>query len=185
MDGHKFIMKAREFKQMTGLNEGLALKSTQVITLITTIITCSILFYFLNKTKTGKSMRAYSNNQDLASFMIERRSELLLGLSNIIENAGEFAKENVFMKIAKIDNNIQLLIEDDGDGFSTEILHRLGDPYVTSRHKDDGLKDGLGLGFFISKTLFERLGIKMEIYNKNKPESGAVVSILIPKQGWV
>ena len=49
MDGHKFIMKAREFKQMTGLNEGLALKSTQVITLITTIITCSILFYFLNK----------------------------------------------------------------------------------------------------------------------------------------
>ena len=51
MDGHKFIMKAREFKQMTGLNEGLALKSTQVITLITTIITCSILFYFLNKQK--------------------------------------------------------------------------------------------------------------------------------------
>ena len=49
MDGHKFIMKAREFKQMTGLNEGLALKSTQVITLITTIITCSILFYFLSK----------------------------------------------------------------------------------------------------------------------------------------
>ena len=58
-------------------------------------------------------------------------------------------------------------------------------PYVTSRHKDASLKEGLGLGFFISKTLFERLGIKMEIYNKNKPESGAVVSILIPKQGWV
>ena len=66
MDGHKFIMKAREFKQLTGLNEGLAIKSTQVITLITTIITCSLLFYFLNKTKTGKSMRAYSNNEDLA-----------------------------------------------------------------------------------------------------------------------
>ena len=83
-----------------------------------------------------------SNDQDLASFMIERRSELCLGLSNIIENAGEFAKENVFMKIAKIENNIQLLIEDDGDGFSTEILHRLGDPYVTSRHKDDVLRTG-------------------------------------------
>ena len=66
MDGHKFIMKAREFKQLTGLNEGLAIKSTQVITLITTIITCSILFYFLNKTKTGKSMKAYSDNEDLA-----------------------------------------------------------------------------------------------------------------------
>ena len=89
------------------------------------------------------------------------------------------------MRITKIENNIQLLIEDDGNGFSTEIMHRLGDPYVTSRHKDASLKEGLGLGFFISKTLFERLGIKMEIYNKNKPESGAVVSILIPKQGWV
>ena len=66
MDGARFIMKAGEFKRMTGLNEGIALKSTQVITFITTIITCSILFYFLNKTKTGKSMRAYSDNEDLA-----------------------------------------------------------------------------------------------------------------------
>ncbi len=66
MDGARFIMKAGEFKKMTGLNEGIALKSTQVITVITTIITCSILFYFLNKTKTGKSMRAYSDNEDLA-----------------------------------------------------------------------------------------------------------------------
>jgi len=66
MDGARFIMKAGEFKKMTGLNEGIALKSTQVITIITTIITCSILFHFLNKTKTGKSMRAYSDNEDLA-----------------------------------------------------------------------------------------------------------------------
>ena len=66
MDGARFIMKAGEFKKMTGLNEGLALKSTQVLTFLTTIITCSILFYFLNKTKTGKSMRAYSDNEDLA-----------------------------------------------------------------------------------------------------------------------
>ena len=66
MDGARFIMKAGEFKKMTGLNEGIALKSTQAITVITTIITCSILFYFLNKTKTGKSMRAYSDNEDLA-----------------------------------------------------------------------------------------------------------------------
>ena len=66
LDGARFIMKAGEFKKMTGLNEGLALKSTQVLTFVTTIITCSILFYFLNKTKTGKSMRAYSDNEDLA-----------------------------------------------------------------------------------------------------------------------
>jgi branched-chain amino acid transport system permease protein len=65
-DGEKFIIKANEFKEMTGLNEGLAIKSTQVITLLVTIIVVSILFWFLNKTKTGKSMRAYSDNEDLA-----------------------------------------------------------------------------------------------------------------------
>ena len=65
-DGEKFIIRANEFKEMTGLNEGLAIKSTQVITVFVTIIVVSILFWFLNKTKTGKSMRAYSDNEDLA-----------------------------------------------------------------------------------------------------------------------
>ena len=51
---------------MTGLNEGLTIKSTQAITVFVTIILVSILFWFLNKTKTGKSMRAYSDNEDLA-----------------------------------------------------------------------------------------------------------------------
>ena len=65
-DGEKFIIKANEFKEMTGLNEGLAIKSTQVLTIFVTIVVVSILFWFLNKTKTGKSMRAYSDNEDLA-----------------------------------------------------------------------------------------------------------------------
>jgi len=65
-DGEKFIIKANEFKEMTGLSEGLAIKSTQVLTLVITIIVVSILFWFLNKTKTGNSMRAYSDNEDLA-----------------------------------------------------------------------------------------------------------------------
>ena len=65
-DGERFILKANEFKEMTGLNEGLTIKSTQVLTVIITVIVVSILFWFLNKTKTGKSMRAYSDNEDLA-----------------------------------------------------------------------------------------------------------------------
>ena len=65
-DGEKFILKANEFKEMTGLNEGLTIKSTQAITLLVTIVVVSILFWFLNRTKTGKSMRAYSDNEDLA-----------------------------------------------------------------------------------------------------------------------
>ena len=66
LDGEKFILKASEFKEMTGLNEGLTIKSTQVLTIVITIIVVSIMFWFLNKTKTGTSMRAYSDNEDLA-----------------------------------------------------------------------------------------------------------------------
>ena len=65
-DGEKFLIKAGEFKEITGVNEGLAIKSTQVITILVTLILVSYLFWFLNKTKTGKSMRAYSDNEDLA-----------------------------------------------------------------------------------------------------------------------
>ena len=66
LDGEKFILKATEFKNMTGLSEGLTIKSTQAITIVITIIVVSIMFWFLNKTKTGTSMRAYSDNEDLA-----------------------------------------------------------------------------------------------------------------------
>ena len=66
LDGQKFILKASEFKEMTGLSEGLTIKSTQAITLVVTMIVVSIMFWFLNRTKTGTSMRAYSDNEDLA-----------------------------------------------------------------------------------------------------------------------
>lgn len=65
-DGERFIMKARSFKQMTGLNEGLAIKTTQGITVVLAIVMVAFVFWFLTYTRTGKSMRAYSNNEDLA-----------------------------------------------------------------------------------------------------------------------
>lgn len=65
-DGSRFIVTAREFKQMTGLDQGIAIKTTQGITIVVTIIIVALLFWFLTKTRTGKSMRAYSDNEDLA-----------------------------------------------------------------------------------------------------------------------
>tara|TARA_B110000027_G_scaffold26182_1_gene28720 strand:+ start:3127 stop:3990 length:864 start_codon:yes stop_codon:yes gene_type:complete len=65
-DGERFLLKAKTFKSFTGLSEGLAIKTTQGITIILTILLVVLLFWFLNKTKTGKSMRAYSDNEDLA-----------------------------------------------------------------------------------------------------------------------
>lgn len=65
-DGARFIIKVREFKEATGLNEGLALKTSQLISVATALVCMSALFWFLNKTRSGKSMRAYSDNEDLA-----------------------------------------------------------------------------------------------------------------------
>ncbi len=65
-DGVRFIVKVREFKEATGLNEGLAIKTSQVISLGAAVACVALLFWFLNKTRTGKSMRAYSDNEDLA-----------------------------------------------------------------------------------------------------------------------
>jgi branched-chain amino acid transport system permease protein len=65
-DGARFVIGAREFKEMTGLEEGLAIRTTQVITVLTAAIAVALLFWFLGNTRTGKSMRAYSDNEDLA-----------------------------------------------------------------------------------------------------------------------
>ena len=65
-DGTRFLIKAREFKAMTGLSEGLSVRLSQVITVFAAIVIVTALFWFLNKTRTGKSMRAFSDNEDLA-----------------------------------------------------------------------------------------------------------------------
>lgn len=65
-DGARFVIRAREFREMTGLDEGLALRSTQLITVVTAVLVVAALFWFLNRTRTGKSMRAFSDNEDLA-----------------------------------------------------------------------------------------------------------------------
>ncbi|NAZ36908.1 branched-chain amino acid ABC transporter permease [Rubellimicrobium sp. CFH 75288] len=65
-DGARFVIDARGFREATGLAEGLALRSTQVITLVTAAVAVALLFWFLNRTRTGKSMRAFSDNEDLA-----------------------------------------------------------------------------------------------------------------------
>lgn len=65
-DGARFIISARDFREMTGLREGLAIKTTQGLTVLTAVLVVALLFWFLNRTRTGKSMRAFSDNEDLA-----------------------------------------------------------------------------------------------------------------------
>lgn len=65
-DGARFVMRVPDFKALTGLDEGLALRTSQVITFLVMLITVAAVFWFLQRTRTGKAMRAYSDNEDLA-----------------------------------------------------------------------------------------------------------------------
>ncbi len=65
-DGARFVISAKQWRDMTGLSEPLTLRSTQVITVVTALLVMGALFWFLNRTRTGKSMRAFSDNEDLA-----------------------------------------------------------------------------------------------------------------------
>src|SRR5690606_17689210 len=58
--------RAGDFREMTGLAEGLAIRTSQVITVVVMLVSVAFVFWFLQKTRTGKAMRAYSDNEDLA-----------------------------------------------------------------------------------------------------------------------
>jgi branched-chain amino acid transport system permease protein len=60
------VLNPQDFKAMSGLAEPLAIRTSQVVTVVTAILVVAALFWFLQRTRTGKSMRAFSDNEDLA-----------------------------------------------------------------------------------------------------------------------
>lgn len=110
-----------------------------------------------------------------------RNPAILYGLGNLLENAVDFAREHVDVVAQWDSDTIEVAISDDGPGFAPDILDRIGEPYVTSRRRKQGKNDdeptGLGLGFFIAKTLLERSGAKLSFANRSAPLHGAVVTL--------
>jgi two-component system, sensor histidine kinase RegB len=110
-----------------------------------------------------------------------RNPAVLYGLGNLVENAVDFARLRVDVSAEWTEDGVAVTIADDGPGFSPEILGRLGEPYVTSRGTGrpavEPESGGLGLGFFIAKTLIERSGGTLSCINRPLPRSGAVVNV--------
>ncbi|MFZ0110043.1 MAG: ActS/PrrB/RegB family redox-sensitive histidine kinase [Pseudolabrys sp.] len=110
-----------------------------------------------------------------------RNPAILYGLGNLLENAIDFAHDRVLVDAKWDEDSVAVTISDDGPGFAPEILTRIGEPYVTSRrhHLNDTGEEptGLGLGFFIAKTLLERSGATLSFENRAIPERGAVVGL--------
>jgi two-component system sensor histidine kinase RegB len=111
----------------------------------------------------------------------ERNPGLLYGLGNLLDNAVDFARGRVELAVRWTEKQITITIADDGPGFSPEIMGRIGEPYVTTRGirsmSTDTDQIGLGLGFFIAKTLLERSGASLAFANRAAPETGAVVRV--------
>lgn len=106
---------------------------------------------------------------------IRRMPEIVHALGGILENAVGFARTRVEFTAHWDADLIEISIRDDGPGFAPGVLQRLGEPYVTERD-EEGAAGGLGLGFFISKTLLERTGAKLEMGNRRSPGRGAIVT---------
>ena len=110
-----------------------------------------------------------------------RNAGILYGLGNLIENAVDFAREKVTVTVEHDASKVAITIEDDGIGYAPDVLQRIGEPYVTHRHRDDKA-GGLGLGPFIAKTLLERSGAKLRFENRPPETPGARVEIVWPRQ---
>ena len=102
--------------------------------------------------------------------MISRRAEMIHGLRNLIQNAVDFAESTIWIDIDPGEEELRIAVGDDGPGFRTDILPRLGEPYVSSRRRGDsrdvrGEYEGMGLGLFIARTLLERTGAVIAFAN--------------------
>jgi two-component system sensor histidine kinase RegB len=123
------------------------------------------------------------------SLSVRRRPEVIHALGNLIENAVDFATATVTVDAVWTDSEIRLTITDDGPGFDPIVIERLGEPYVTTRSaSQNAMKtteegrnahSGLGLGFFIAKTLIERTGGGVDFSNATK--RGATVAVRWPR----
>jgi len=118
---------------------------------------------------------------DTKAPFVSRSPEVLHALSAFIENAVSFAETEVQVIARWTPEQISFTIRDDGPGFASEVLPRLGEPYVSERGEAQAGGGDMGLGFFIAKTLIERTGGRIATRNASAPRSGAVVQAVWPR----
>ncbi len=117
--------------------------------------------------------------------VFRRNPAIAYGLGNLLENAVDFAQTKVGVEARWTGSNVAITVSDDGPGFRQDVFDRLGDPFVTTRRgygaeTGEG-HEGMGLGFFIAKTLLERSGATVSLANRAAPEHGAVVQVIWPR----
>jgi len=126
--------------------------------------------------ETSEKKITLHEDEDKNKINIKRSPEIVYGLRNFIGNAIKFANKEINIKLISDDQNLILIINDDGPGFAEDIFKLIGEPYLKSKSKDISGKAGLGLGIFLGKTLLERKKARLTFSNK-KDLKGALVEI--------
>ena len=117
-----------------------------------------------------------NTEQDTNSFHIKKSIEIIYGIRNFIGNANKYSNKNIYITIKSDSEISEVIIEDDGPGFSKDILTKIGEPYIKSLRSDDNKKSGLGLGIFIGKTLLEKNYAKI-LFRNSETRGGAEIKI--------
>jgi two-component system sensor histidine kinase RegB len=107
---------------------------------------------------------------------ITKSIEIVYGLRNFIGNANKFSNEAIYINLKSDSEITEISIEDDGNGYPKDVLSKIGEPYLRTKHPIDKSKTGLGLGLFIGKTLLEKNFASINCRN-SKTRTGAEVII--------
>lgn len=150
----------------------------------------------LNRGKTLHFSAEPAQGTDPRMPEVQRRAEIIHGIRNLVQNAVDFARANVWVETSWGNGQIRIRIMDDGDGFPPTVLGRIGDPFVRRRRTQEMQEkrpgyEGMGLGLFIAKTLLERTGARLDFANATDPygsakapgapRSGAVIEVIWPQ----
>ena len=126
--------------------------------------------------ETSKKEFILNYDQNSNPLNITKSIEIVYGLRNFIGNANKFSKTKVFISVKSDNLSTEIIIEDDGDGYSSDVLRKIGEPYIKSFKSKNKSKSGLGLGIFIGKTLLEK-NYATILCRNSKTRNGAEVSI--------
>ncbi|WP_170481116.1 sensor histidine kinase RegB [Ruegeria arenilitoris] len=150
----------------------------------------------VNRGKSIHFREGPAGDADVQQPAILRKPEIIHGLRNLIQNAVDFAQTNVWVEAEWTTNWIMISIMDDGRGYPSHIIGRIGDPFMRRRRSESDRTtrpeyEGMGLGLFIAKTLLERSGADLKFANgadpyqnlTNDPERrGAIVQVIWPRR---
>ncbi len=150
----------------------------------------------INRGKIVRFAEGPAGEGDVQQPSILRKPEIIHGLRNLIQNAVDFSRANVWVEAEWTPDQITVGIMDDGRGYPSQMIGRIGDPFMRRRRAETEQRarpeyEGMGLGLFIAKTLLERSGAELEFANGSDPyqtlsdhpeRRGAIVKVTWPRK---